>query len=526
MDSSAGDQGGDWAVRPSTLLLVFILLIGACLRCYQLGEESLWYDESASLFYTQYINGELDFLNPAHSLEAPINSLLLKGWVMLIGALFDYPANSVQRDFLLRLWPCGWSILAIALLYWVTKRLLKNEPAALIAALFMAISPFYVRYGQELRIYAFFICACLVGLLCVVEALESGKRRWWLLMPFSFSIMVQSHFISIWIIVACNLYFVGWWWRERRYLGAWTVANACNLLLSAPGLQLAWRLNQLTKGIKYAWYPSPTLKTCLLTFKSFYAGFGPTVWAYWPLFLVMGAAFVIGLGCFVRPLRRVSLLGLCALFPILMGYLIWGYGAFSFYEHRVFIFSGVVALMPIAAAFAAIPKPAVRTAAVLAVVGLSLPLLNDHYQHRLHPIPQHRLAMWDKVDYRSACAYIAAHRAPDDLIGCTNHFLFYSIDYYLGEAPVVIGRDEEDAQVMLDTLGTEAMPGNHGMLPVAKEAATAGRDRVWLLRSRGTTFEYQPISETVQAWFDENWRVLERHSFDGLDLTLYARQAE
>ena len=61
------------------LIIVFILLLGASLRIFNLGKFDLWYDEALSLLQANHIE-RVDFL---HDINPPLYLVFLHFWSML-----------------------------------------------------------------------------------------------------------------------------------------------------------------------------------------------------------------------------------------------------------------------------------------------------------------------------------------------------------------------------------------------------------------------------------------------------------
>lgn len=529
MQEQAGKRWLMW------LALAGVILLGGGLRLYHLGAKSLWYDEGASLYLTRYIDRDFSIFVPEHNNEAPMNAVLTKVWYGLVRSLTDFPVISAANDFMIRLLPALFGILTIPLIFIVARRILQDDWAGIIAAFLFAISPFMVFYAQELRIYSFYVLISLLALYGLVRALEEDKRRWWILMVSMLTVLMYSHFISAWTIFSFNVYFVCVIWVYRKLFWEWFTANLALMALIAFPLYLAFEFDKIVSGIVYKWAPNPTPKTVFVTFKNFFAGYGPSAWAYWPLFLMAMFLFMLGLlalcrgwsvGRRGRGWTSAVLLAVVTLVPVAGCAAVWGMRHFSFYEHRLFIFSGVTAIFAVAAGLRALKKPLWTGGALALFTLFTLPNLADFYAWRLHPIELHHRAVWAKVDFRSAAAYIEDHWQEGDLVGHLSHFTVYSIHHYLDKPHTRIGFAALDEQVFLDTFGNEPLLRSHGLMPVIKETATEHYRRVWLLESYGTTFEYKPLSEPIIQWFDETWTLADRQEFDGLRVLLYEKREE
>lgn len=519
-------RNGNWPNRPVMALLILALLLGAALRLYHLGEQSLWYDEGASLFLRHLVDSHLTILHPSANNEPPMNAVLTRVWYGLVRTLTQYPVISEQNDFLIRLLPGLCAIASLPLIFLVGRRILGGDWAALFATFLFAVSPFQIYYAQELRIYAFYVLIGLLTLWAMIDALERDRWWAWALMTLGMTVMMYSHYVSVWNIFALNLFFVCSVWAYRRLFWKWVAANAAMMALILPAIYLAWRFNKVLLTVKYAWYPELTWKTGLITFKNFFAGYGPAAWAYWPLFLMAAALFVLGLWSLRRRWPMAVLLAAVAVVPIAANVAMWTHRPFSFYEHRLFIFSAVAATWAIAQGIHALKRPVLMTIALALLTAFTLPGLRDYYAHRLHPIEIHRLAVYDKVDFRSAAAHIQANLEPGDLVGHANHFMVYPMKHYLSANQVRLGMSEVDEQIFIDGFGNVPLLQRHDLMPVPIEQATREARRVWFTESYGFTFEYKPLTDPIRAWLDTHWTQVERHTFNGLYVTLYQRKGE
>ena len=74
-------------------------------------------------------------------------------------------------------------------------------------------------------------------------------------------------------------------------------------------------------------------------------------------------------------------------------------------------------------------------------------------------------------------------------------------------------------------MGHETILRSHGLMPVPKEEAVADAERIWLLRTEGTTFEWQPTTDRIVGWLDTDFEIQEILRWKGVVLTLYTRRS-
>lgn len=499
-----------------------VVVLGMALRLYGLGAFSLWYDEAASLYHGQHLLWSGALFDYDQTSEPPVNTILVGIWQGLVDRLFTLPLTDWRHDFLLRLLPCGFGIASVPLVGVVARRIFRDNGTALCAMLLFAVSPLQVYYAQEIRVYTIYVFVALLALLCVFRALDEDRMRHWVGMTLLLALLMYCHFIAMWVIFALNVAFVCLLPRYRHLLGKWTAANGVVLVLIAPMLHRAFVMHAEVQGIEITWYPSPTWKTVFITYKNFFAGYSPATWAYWPLFL-------LALGLSVAAFRRVRveatalvLLACLSWVPVVGCAWVWGRSDFSFYEHRIFIVSGVAALLLVARGITVLGRSGHVALLLIAVV--TLPCLADVYRGRLHPIHMHRIAMWDKVDFRDVAAILEERWQPGDRLLYASHFSAYPMFHYFPRDQVRIGWDEADESQFIKTMGHETILHNHGLMPVPKEKAVAGAERLWFLATEGITFEWQPDTDRISGWIAERFEVVDRWAFDGIELRLYTRR--
>jgi len=130
-----------------------ILLLGFALRLYRLGANSLWYDETVSVVLAQSELGEL-IRHTAGDIHPPLYYLLLHFWGRIAG----------WSEFAMAFVSLWFGVLLIALVYRVARDWLQSRNIAMLAALWVAISPYNIWYSQEVRMYTL---GATLGLLSV-----------------------------------------------------------------------------------------------------------------------------------------------------------------------------------------------------------------------------------------------------------------------------------------------------------------------------------------------------------------------
>jgi mannosyltransferase len=231
-------------LRPITIALIF----AAVLRLYQIGTESLWVDEYFSIrdavtlnrLLTENIweNGSLGIQDTAtlNLATRPLYYLLLHLWMEFGGT---------DADAWLRLLSVPFSVSVTWLTYQLAQRLVSTRTAN-IAAFMTAVSPLFVGYGQEIRMYALSAFLTLWGTLTLVSILQAPTRwkvlRWTLLRwlavmstPLNILLLLPDCLICVWQFRQ-QLRRLGWIACGAIFVALATMPAAMLLQTKAPDL--------------------------------------------------------------------------------------------------------------------------------------------------------------------------------------------------------------------------------------------------------------------------------------------------
>lgn len=510
--------------------LFAVLVVAALLRLHGLGHMSLWYDEACSLFFRQFATLDGALMDPRNTSEPPVMAVLTRLWYGAVQAATDLSPLSPASDFLIRLLPSFFGVLGVYAVFLAARVLTRDNGAALGAAFFCAISPFQVHYGQELRVYSVYMVVSLAVVFCMVRAMEENRARWWAGLAASEALLLYTHFSGVWTLLFINLAFIAALaanqWNARAHVIRWYGAQAVAFVLALPAMGMLLRTFGHMSAITVPWYQFDlTWKTPLITFKAFFAGYGFTVWAYWGLFALAAVLCLVG-AVLLRRRPALLLILLLAVGPLVVNVAMWQHRDFSFYHHRMFIFSAAMAYVLAGAGLRALGRPRFVATAVLLTVALTLPCLRDHYTDRIHPIEAHRAGIYNRADFRAAAAHITAHAQPGDTVAAANHFVTMPLRHYLGHDLLRLSTERWETQTMMDSHGHDALLYRQRLMPRLAHVALHGHDRVWFVESEGITFEFKPHTDAVRAWLDAHYAPRDDRRFHGVRLTEYGPRTE
>lgn len=255
-----------------------ILLVGAALRLYALGDDPFWLDEAHSANFTTLSFGEIvSWSDPHDQGNPPGYILLLKIWTQVS-----------RSDLWMRAFSALAGILTLPLVYLIGIRLFTRR-VALAAMAFLALAGYHIRFSQETRTYALVGLVAAGVMLTVAQLIVQpdgdeavrvrGNRPWsvkeaglGLRRPLTWTDVAWPgytllaggafllHTTGVALAVAANITVAVWWLgtspRPPRFARNWIVANLGVVviwLLWVPGF-----LNQARDIVARWWVPEPT----------------------------------------------------------------------------------------------------------------------------------------------------------------------------------------------------------------------------------------------------------------------------
>jgi uncharacterized membrane protein len=223
--------------RNPRLWAYFLTFLGFALRLYRLGYQSVWWDEAYSVHVAQGgLAAVLDLPGSIAWNHPPLHFGLLTAWAPLAG-LSELSIRYLSLLFGVLLLPC---------IYRVAGRLF-DRPTDLAAMAVAALSPLYITYSQEARVYALLPLLYLLLLYilhCLTETDAPVPRRFWLALAAVEALLLYSHFVAVMGILYINLCLLVVWLRWRRLsLRAWIGSQALVVALFAP-----WLWNMIRHG--------------------------------------------------------------------------------------------------------------------------------------------------------------------------------------------------------------------------------------------------------------------------------------
>lgn len=175
---------------PIAFGLLFMVL------CMLQLKQSIWFDESYSAYLTRFDYPQIWNLT-AQDVHPPLFYFVLKTWAHFFG----------HTDFAMRMLSVLMGAVAILFAYlWLKYK--YGATAAISAAALLAISPVFVRYGQEMRMYTMVLAIVFAATYVLQLAIDNGKKRWWVIYAVLLALGMWTHYFCALAWIAHLVYLI------------------------------------------------------------------------------------------------------------------------------------------------------------------------------------------------------------------------------------------------------------------------------------------------------------------------------
>ena len=509
--------------------LLLLILVAYGLRVSGLDRQSLWRDEVDAIYFAlRELPATLSmFLQAAQN--GPLYFLGLRPWFYLMGT----------TEFVLRYPSVVAGTLSVPLLWVVARQLLPGRTgspaaAAFLGALFMAVNPYQVWYGQEGKMYATITALALLATWLWWRGVSRGGWRPWAGYWVTVSAAMYIHLLMVLIIpLHCLWFWLAWPVSRKQALG-YGLALAG---LTLPYLPMAWwhweMLTAPGQVTGFAFVPLPQMLEGLALFQM--RGFWTALSPLWlaPVLFLFGAGLLLGvteIGA-VRPtpdLSREPVLAPWRRFSLIVSWLLAPTCAIfvlslrqPIFTERYLIWLSPAAFLIIALGTLVLGRSSERWGPL--VTGLALVYLLGlwgtlNWQQKITTI---------KYDLRTAVHYVHSRRQPEDLLILQIPHQEWSYRYYssdMGVAPFA-GSDERLGRWAGGPYTNFGQPDEQAQAAVddALRSATAGVTDVWVLFSEAEMWDSRRL---MDHWLDRHGRVIEQATFAGVEARRYVLATE
>lgn len=374
------------------ILIIIILLLSGILRIYDLGNESLWIDEAASVDISKSLTSIIDQTSNT-DWHPPLYYIILYFWIKIFG----------NGEFTIRFLSVIFGILAIYLIY-KFGQLMFNSQTGIISAFVLSILLYHIRYSQEARSYTLLFLLVLLSNYYLVKILKNGKNKRDDILYVFFSILtIYTHIFGTFYIITQNVYiFLQFFLKKNMniYFKSWVklqiiIFSSLILWLSVVIKRTAFIIG--TKESMIDWKVYPTINSIYYVFKSF-VGNEMTLYLFL-MIIVVGIIFLK----YKEDVYNHIFIIFWMVIPIIIGFLI-SYLLVPMFISRYMIASITPLILLFSKGISNIKRPVVIILILLVLTILQATLIRDYFQFK------------DKEEWREVGEYIKNNEAGNDTI--------------------------------------------------------------------------------------------------------------
>jgi hypothetical protein len=432
--------------------MLAVALLAFSLQVYRLDNQSFAFDEGWTSYAIHHSWSEIwGVLAPDN--HPPLYYVLVKAFADVAG-YGDFPVRFLSVI-------CE-TTLVVGL--YVLGRRLGGPVAGLSSALFAALSPLFVYYAQEARMYSLLMALAVYASYSLVRlAHEPDSRRWWVTYVLTTCGALYTQYFAILLVLAHGVAALAWLLvrRQGRSWGRWLLGQGAIVLLYLPWLPTALRQVRIGQG---TWWRVPLPVDVILKDLWRFFLLGPRRPQSVPILgAMLGGVALVGAAALLLGWRRRRAawgfaVGLLVL-PVAL--IVWAGSTFPVYTDRYALVAApglpLVVGIGVAACWDALSGrwSWLGRAVALALLGAAV----------LGPLPQLRAYYRDEAywreDFRRAARYVMDTTDSGDtviLVGCYQPIM----QYYDGPATVVRFPQQGDS-VQSEEEAVEAL--NRAILP-------------------------------------------------------------
>jgi mannosyltransferase len=231
--------------------LLLIVLLASLLRFYKLGQWSFWIDEIFTLNHARAHFSSWELLRenlPPYRNWIPV-SVILTAQVVKLWGISEWSARLVSAAI---------GVISIPILFFPTRRMF-GIPVALIAAFFLAISPWHIYWSQNARFYTSLMLLYSLALFAFYFGIEKDRPGYLVLFLVLVYLAASERLVAVFIFPVVVVYLVVLWifkFERPKGLNFKNLAILAVPLLLGMGMELYSRLTMGTSRFfdDFSWF--------------------------------------------------------------------------------------------------------------------------------------------------------------------------------------------------------------------------------------------------------------------------------
>ncbi len=483
------------------LLFAAIILIALALRLHNIERDPLWYDEVSMANLCSDFTLDV-FINVVPA--PPVYCVFLKYWLLLSHA-----------EWWIRLHAIIMGTMTVGIGFAVGRHL-AGARGAVLSGFALAIAPILVFYSRDAKFYSWVTCLGLLVMYSAIRSTSARRPRWWLVAyVVSVVVLLHTHQLSAFFMVAINIAFVAVYVRGAAGLVRWAIAQCCAVAITIPYIVVqGLHIQRIESKIFWALVPEP--RSLIVTAYNLITGYATVEWVRLLALLVVVSAAAVYFNHTSRRTRDGTFLILAAILNVVVLYVFSRTAQWSLYVDRYMIGSSAPILIVAACGVAVMRTTILRGIFVCAFLASVSFALSDLYAYRFLPDRKEHEGVSRTFDTRGMAALINRLSRDDDQIWHSWWLAYPQLGWYVLDLPHYLldvgdmnGRD-------MTLFGSEAEQRAYGMQAMElDELGTDALERVWLIVPETGAYSFPGLDPGVIPWLEERGTLLRVDRFGG-----------
>ncbi|MEH1822663.1 MAG: glycosyltransferase family 39 protein [Nostoc sp.] len=244
------------------LLTIVLIFIGILMRFINIDEKITWADETFT-YLRIYGNTKSDLMQEVVNSQILTAGTLLQKYQspgvgksiidIVKGLAVEDPKHPPLYFVMTNLWVQCFgstvaatrsfsafiSLLIFPTLYWLCQELFQSKIVGLVAIAIIAVSPFYLVYAQEARMYSLYTLNILLSSAALLRAMRLNTKPSWSIYSVTLLLGLYTHFLFSLVAIGQGIYVaVNKGLRARKILIAYLSAFLAGIFAFIPWLFL------------------------------------------------------------------------------------------------------------------------------------------------------------------------------------------------------------------------------------------------------------------------------------------------
>ncbi len=401
-------------------MLILLITLASFFRLWQIDSESLRLDEAQSIWQASHT---FTFIKThmVQNVHLPLHNSILHIWQKYFGT----------SESSVRLMSAIPGILTVVVFYFLAKEVLIKPKYAFFATFLAAVSPFWVWYSREIRMYTLLTLVTVCSYLFFIRFIKRMNTFDAILYFVANAVGVYTHYFFL-LVIAVQVIFLLFFWHKNltpqskaafhKVLYALMSIGAFLYIVLLPWLHLFYLEHNSQSGTFAPNLARPNGFNVFLSLFEFTFGYQPegvttALLALWPLVTLLSFIFLIK-----RPkphLPFMSLVIIGAIIPVIGPFLVSVFVK-PIYLTRYLITATPFYLLLISWFLLNLGKKARAIIIPLYFVLIGFSLFN---QFESSEVPT-------KENYRGAAVFVSKNATPRDVVVLSPPYTLYPIYYY------------------------------------------------------------------------------------------------